>query len=195
MLHCRASRFFSIERASILVGNWSFRNWKKYLRNLLKNLERLKFSHFTCNLPPLQFPTKILTLSIRKNHEALQCGVLPDTFYWPPDIALSFLSMNDDKAILIEIFDLSLIAYMYDIHCISNPICDRILANGRRARSKKRAADQFCWSNESDINSVVMRLWPSREYSPLLQDRVKVVRSRAWKSLRGAWQGLWMPRT
>ena len=54
----RASRFFFIiERASILVGNWSFRNWKVYLRKLLKILERIKFSHFTCNLTPSYWQT------------------------------------------------------------------------------------------------------------------------------------------
>ena len=48
----RASRFFLIERASILVGNWSRRNWILYLRKLLKILKRIKFSHFTCDLTP-----------------------------------------------------------------------------------------------------------------------------------------------
>ena len=53
----RPSRFLLIERASILVGNWSFRNWNVYLRKLLKTLERIKFSHFTCDLTPPYWQT------------------------------------------------------------------------------------------------------------------------------------------
>jgi len=49
--------FFLIERASILVGNWSFRKWKLYLRNLLKILERMKQSHFTCVVTPSYWQT------------------------------------------------------------------------------------------------------------------------------------------
>ena len=55
--HRRASRFFLFERANILVGNRSFRNWKMYLRKLLKILERIKFSHFTCDLTPPYWQT------------------------------------------------------------------------------------------------------------------------------------------
>ena len=48
----------SFDRARQIPTNWSSRNWKMYLRKLLKILERIKFSHFTCNLTPSYWQTQ-----------------------------------------------------------------------------------------------------------------------------------------